>query len=143
MIPISSNRKLIRTIPSRRRLFTPERAGRTLVLVKRIVADLVRSNRRAGELQESLEVAQSAGLESLAATVREDLLQAGETIRLCLDELEDVGAEMQDFRLGLVDFPARQGRREVRLCWQWGEPAVAYWHESYETCSQRRPIATL
>ena len=36
MIPIGSNRKLIRPIPSRRRFFAPERAGRTLVVVKRI-----------------------------------------------------------------------------------------------------------
>jgi hypothetical protein len=140
MIPIGANRKLIRPIPSCRRFFTPERAGRSLVLVKRIVGDLVRAHRRAGELQESLEAAQSAGLEALAAAVREDLLRSAETVRLCLDELEDVGAEMQDFHQGLVDFPARDGRREIRLCWQWGESCVTHCHEADETCAQRKPI---
>jgi hypothetical protein len=143
MIPSGSNTKLIRPIPSGRRFFTPQRAGRAMVLVKRIVADLVRSHHRVEELHESLEAAQSAGLEALAAQSREELLHAAESIRRCLAELADVGAEVEDPRMGVVDFPARAGRREVRLCWQWGESRVAHWHEADETVAQRKPIASL
>jgi hypothetical protein len=71
------------------------------------------------------------------------LLHEAQSIRRCLAELEDVGAEAEDPRIGVVDYPARAGRREIRLCWQWGEPRVAHWHEMDETIAQRKPIASL
>ena len=39
------------------------------------------------------------------------------------------GVELKDYFAGLVDFPSRREGRVVYLCWRFGEPAVAYWHE--------------
>ena len=44
-------------------------------------------------------------------------------------ELEQLGISLKDPRMGLVDFPAEIGGRQVWLCWRLGEPAVEYWHE--------------
>jgi hypothetical protein len=138
-----TNAKIIRPIPSRRRCFSPQRAGRTLVLLRRIVVDLARSQCLANDLEESVESARTAGMEALAEAAAEEMRRAGRRVRQCLDELEEVGVEMQDWRMGMVDFPARDGRREIRLCWRWGEPCVAHWHEADETCAERKSIAVL
>jgi hypothetical protein len=143
MSGIGVNASISRAISGRRRWFTPQRAGRSLVLVKRIVADLVRNHRLAHDLEESIESAQAAGMEALSAAAGEELLRAAKGLRQCLEELEEAGVEMQDLRLGMVDFPAREGRREIRLCWRWGEPAVTHWHEMDESCGQRRVIENL
>jgi hypothetical protein len=129
------------TTPASRPCYTPGRAGRALVLVKRIVEDLVRAHHRAGALHQAMEQAESAGLRHQAALAREELLQAAARAARCREELEELGLDVEDERLGVVDFPARAGRREVRLCWQWGEAALAWWHEADETCAERRPIA--
>ena len=41
---------------------------------------------------------------------------------------------------GLVDFPTTLDGRWVYLCWQSGEPKVAYWHEVSGGYAGRRPI---
>lgn len=133
----------IRRAPARRPCYTPERAGRALVLVNRIVEDLVHSHHRAGALHEAVEQAESAGLRHQAALAREELLAATRRAAQCREELEDLGVEVEDERMGVVDFPARAGGREVRLCWQWGEIALAWWHEMGQTHAERRSVADL
>ena len=143
MSGIRTSTRALHAAVGSRRLFTPQRAARAIVLVKRIVEDLARSHHRAQGLQESLEAAQAAGNRPLAAGAAEELMRVAATFRQCLRELEEVGAEAKDWRLGMVDFPARDGPREIRLCWRLGEQGVAWWHGADESCAQRRPLGTL
>ncbi len=58
-----------------------------------------------------------------------------------LDEIERTGAEVSDLARGLVDFPVRRAGRVVHLCWQVGEPAIAFWHEAADgSVGARRPL---
>lgn len=41
---------------------------------------------------------------------------------------------------GLVDFPSTLDGRWIHLCWQSGEPRVAYWHELTAGYAGRQPI---
>jgi hypothetical protein len=45
-----------------------------------------------------------------------------------LDRLSGMGVLVQDFKRGLVDFPARRDGRPVFLCWQIGEETLDHWH---------------
>jgi hypothetical protein len=36
---------------------------------------------------------------------------------------------IKDVRNGLIDFPSKKEGRIVLLCWRYGEPEVAFWHE--------------
>ena len=54
--------------------------------------------------------------------------------------VEETGAIVKDPRLGLVDFYARLEGETVLLCWQYGEPEVAYWHPVDEGFANRRPL---
>jgi len=54
--------------------------------------------------------------------------------------VEETGAIVKDPRLGLVDFYARLEGETVLLCWQYGEPEIAYWHPVDEGFAGRRPL---
>ena len=75
------------------------------------------------------------------------LLRERPTARAAADELQGViaaidarGVQLKDLELGLVDFPAERDGRPVLLCWQYGEPEVAFWHGTDEGFAGRKPI---
>ena len=54
--------------------------------------------------------------------------------------LEGMGCIAKDLDLGLVDFLAFHGGREVLLCWKLGEQDIRHWHELDSGFSGRKPI---
>ena len=58
-------------------------------------------------------------------------------------ELEELGMQLKDPRLGLVDFPSEMYWRPVLLCWRLGEPEVGFWHELDAGYAGRQPLAPL
>lgn len=57
-----------------------------------------------------------------------------------VEEIQQLGVEVKDLEMGLCDFPARLDGQIVYLCWQTGEPEVAYWHGVDTGFSGRRPL---
>ena len=55
-------------------------------------------------------------------------------------EIRQLGAELKDAFIGLVDFPGWLDGREVCLCWKLGEAAVEHWHETDVGFAGRRPL---
>lgn len=55
-------------------------------------------------------------------------------------ELEQRCIIVRDVERGLVDFPSLRDGREVFLCWEEGEPDIAYWHELHAGYAGRRPL---
>src|SRR5262249_24276607 len=116
-----------------RKHFTVEQANATLPLVRATVRDVVELHRtmterleRLGHLDEAnLTDAHREELDQAQAELEQDLERMQEFER----ELAELGVELKDHSIGLIDFPARRDGREVYLCWKMGEPAVAYWHE--------------
>lgn len=112
-----------------RKFFTLEHANRTLPLVRRIVADVVAQYRSVAELQ----AACNAPADDITSQQRQhaetECERAVDKLRNLVDELHEVGCELKDWQLGLIDFPANLGDREVCLCWQLGEEHVEHWHE--------------
>lgn len=62
-------------------------------------------------------------------------------VRRGIAELNTLGVVIRDLDRGLVDFPAIMEGREVYLCWQLGEPEVAYWHHVDSGFAGRMPLA--
>jgi hypothetical protein len=48
---------------------------------------------------------------------------------------------LRDLDRGLVDFPAMRDDREIYLCWEEGEPEIAFWHGPEDGFAGRRPLA--
>ena len=123
--------------PTRR--FTVDQANKTLPLVKRIVADIVRTHGEIGQLQSQLEAAKAAQQQPIQAKLSKDL----EHLQDYVDELTEVGCELKDFRLGLIDFIGRHDGRDVCLCWKLGEEKIFFWHDLRTGYNGRQPITTL
>jgi len=123
-----------------RKTFTPDEATRSLVLVAGIVSDVMVEHANLLEQQEIIETAQKTVDSGQIQRARQRMLQSVDRLRACMKELDLVGAELLDWSLGVVDFPAVVSGREIRLCWQFGESTVSRWHEVGEDCGRRRRI---
>jgi hypothetical protein len=56
------------------------------------------------------------------------------------EQLEAMDIVLRDADRGLVDFPSIREGEEIYLCWEAGEPRVAYWHEPDAGFAGRRPL---
>jgi hypothetical protein len=133
-------------------IFTPERANRALVLVRRIVADIVRRYKDLLTLRlERDELLRTTSnrhhRRSSGAPRHERMEEVNLDIDRCAGELNALNRELQatgcvlkDWQTGLVDFPAMFRGRRVWLCWHEGEPTVGYWHEWNDGFAARLPI---
>ncbi|MCC6178587.1 MAG: DUF2203 domain-containing protein [Chloroflexi bacterium] len=52
----------------------------------------------------------------------------------------ELGVELKDPALGLVDFPSLREGQVVLLCWRLGEPAIGYWHDRESGFGGRQPL---
>ena len=129
--PVSASR------PQRR--FTLEQANKALPLVKRIVADIVRTHEEITECQAQLEVTKP----NQQAVLQDRLRVCLEHLQDYVDELMEVGCDLKDYRLGLVDFIGRHQGHDVCLCWKLGEETIAHWHEISTGYTGRQPVSTL
>ena len=137
--PKSSTPRPVR--PSRpKRRFSLAQANSTLPLVKRIVGDIVRTHGLVLKYQGELERLSSSKDPSATQSRLDDAVNHLEDY---VDELTDVGCELKDYQIGLIDFVGRHQRRDVYLCWKLGEDRIGYWHEMNAGYAGRQPITTL
>ncbi len=57
-----------------------------------------------------------------------------------LNELHSFDCRLKDLELGVVDFPALREGRKVYLCWQYGEPEIAFWHDIDAGFAERQDL---
>ena len=123
-----------------KKYFSVDEANRALTLVRRIVADIMHNYAQLCDLHASCRSSQGTGDLGEAAKVRQRYAATADHLSELNEELESVGCELKDYRLGLVDFPARFGGREVCLCWKAGEDRIEHWHELEDGFDGRRPV---
>ena len=122
-----------------KRYFTLAEANQRLPLVRVIVSDIVELFRdvtdRRQRLIDLIERNQ-LGSKRVASPYTEELeqmqadIQADvERLNVFAQELADLGIELKDPNIGLIDFPTLVDDREAYLCWKLGEPEVGFWHE--------------
>lgn len=122
-----------------KRFFTLAEANQRLPLVRAIVGDIVELFRDVTERQQRLaELIErnQLGSKRVASPYTEELEQMQADIEADYErlngfaqELADLGIELKDPNIGLIDFPTLVDGREAYLCWKLGEPEVGFWHE--------------
>lgn len=126
------------------RLYTVERANRTLPLVRRIVEDIVHEHQRWQDAIARLDVLSSAS-STLAdpqfAALEREVQAIARDIDAFQGELEALDIQLKDRRIGLVDFPTELDGRRVLLCWRLGEASVQYWHDEDAGYAGRQPLS--
>ena len=65
---------------------------------------------------------------------------AARAIKSAVEKIEQIGCQIKDLNLGLVDFPTLYRDKEVYLCWKLGEPGINFWHHVDAGFSGRQPV---
>jgi hypothetical protein len=133
------------TTIAEKRLFTVDEANARLPLLRSILRDVTDLSVQMKVLYDRLIPLQTAGsgdakIEREVASLSADLDAMQRSMRGYEAELAELGAELKDAFVGLIDFPGWIDGREVCLCWKLDEPTVAHWHEVDAGFSGRRPI---
>lgn len=123
-----------------RKRFKLAEANRALPLVQRIVTDIVREYARLRELHRLCREYDTQGDATRAEQTREQYMIVTDKLTGLRDELEEIGCELKDYALGLVDFPARIDGRDMLLCWKLGESRVEHWHGLDAGFGGRQPV---
>ena len=128
------------------KLYTVDEAERTLPLVKRIVGDIVQTfearEKQIVELQKlGPNPTPGSNSEEQAFALQNDIDSKAEEIGRFHQELEKIGVELKDVRVGLIDFFSRYDNKVVYLCWRLDEgPTLAWWHDLNGGFRGRKPI---
>jgi hypothetical protein len=129
------------------RLFTPDEANSALSEVRPVAERLVALRARMRELEQGqgslVTVIAGNGTGYAAGDLNDaqsELAGLAEAAVACVDRLEELGVQVKDVDLGLLDFPARHDGEDVLLCWHPGEEAVEFWHGLTEGYAGRKPI---
>ena len=126
--------------PSRpKRRFTLAQANSALPLVRRIVGDIVKAHGMVLRLQAEMD--KVAGKEQAATQGQLDTSVG--RLEDFVEELSEVGCELKDYQVGLIEFVGRHESRDVYLCWKLGEEQIGFWHEINAGYAGRQPISTL
>ncbi len=127
------------------RTFTPSEANSALDQVRPLAERMVEVRARLTELEdEQREVVQivagNGSSEAVGEARTPEFARLAAEFQRCFDALADLGVEVRDVDTGLLDFPSLREGETVLLCWQPGEPAVAWWHGVEDGFAGRRPI---
>jgi hypothetical protein len=130
------------------RHFTLQEAEELLPRIEQLVRTAVEAHSEAAGHEGALErvtsrITYMGGVEiDPADYAQRKLLKRSAEVALqqAAEEIHAAGVLIKDIEIGLIDFPALLGGREVLLCWKLGEPRIDHWHGVEEGFSSRKPI---
>jgi len=125
------------------RTYTLDEANALIPEVRAVLLQLAVEQRRldAAHAEMHRQLEGNGGPESVAAAGRQEaeVSDIREGMRTLLQHLSDMGVELRDLEMGLVDFPGERDGERVWLCWKLADPRVAFWHRTDEGYASRRP----
>ncbi len=68
------------------------------------------------------------------------VVEAIQSMRDAVEELQEAGCELKDPATGLIDFLSLRDGREVYLCWRLGEDRIRFWHDLATGFAGRQPL---
>lgn len=130
------------------RFFTLEQAQRLVPEVSRMLKEAVDARAELEESQqeiaESMRKAHQMGGVDLdterLVLLRKRVDELGNKLKEILNHFEDLGVQVKDLNIGLVDFPTKYRGEEVLICYQLNEAGVGYWHGLEEGFRGRKRI---
>lgn len=124
--------------------FTLAQATATLPLVRHIVGDIMAQYVRWQELVREFEGAAANSRADMPDPRAEQLQRQAQSLAADIEsfvaELAALGVQFKGYDLGLVDFPSEIDGRPVLLCWRFGEPSIAFYHDAESGYAGRRPL---
>lgn len=130
-------------MPEERHTYTIDEANALIPQVRAVLLQLAVQQRRldASHAEMHRQLDANGGPEGAAAAGRQEAETAEirEGMRTLLLHLSELGVELRDIEMGLVDFPGDREGEPVWLCWWLSDARVAFWHPTDEGYATRRP----
>jgi hypothetical protein len=130
-------------MPEARRTYTIEQANALVPQVRAVLIQLAVEQRRLdaahAEMHRALEGNGSPAAAATASSREAEVSGIREGIRTLLLHLSEMGVELRDIEMGLVDFPGERDGTPVWLCWRLADPRVEHWHATDEGYANRKP----
>ena len=122
------------------RYFTVEEANELLPEINALMERLQSRRANVIDSREQLTDLLSGGYSDVGGPVASALVQDFIAIEAIAQKIRSYGCVIKDLNAGLVDFLSKRGDREVYLCWRFGEPQVAFYHELHSGYGGRQPL---
>jgi hypothetical protein len=127
-----------------RRYFTVEEARALVPRLRGLLIALQAEKRELdqllGELRRLAPLAFLNGHGAQLKRIEPRVAELTRSIREKVRVIHQLGVEVKDLDMGIVDFPSLRDGREVYLCWRVDEPTVAYWHDLDAGFRGRQPL---
>lgn len=129
------------------RLFTRDEADELLAEVRPLAEQLVERKRSLDEAEAARatllgRIAGNGGdlTPSDVTDAIEGVRRAAAEVGRLVAELHELGVQVKDLDVGLLDFPSEREGEVVLLCWRVGEDEIGYWHGVDEGFAGRKPL---
>ena len=126
-----------------RRNYTIDEANALIPQVRAVLLQLAVEQRRLdashAEMHRQLDTNGDPASASAAVRQEVEVGEIREGMRTLLVHLGEMGIELRDVEMGLVDFPGQRDGAPIWLCWRLADPRVAFWHGTDEGYASRKP----
>ncbi len=131
-------------------LFTVEEAnellpqvGPLIEQIRSLQASLLTTNHELDEATRKLGAGNGYPLRDLKQQIEElgqHQQHLVEAFQSAFQQLESLGCELKDLKVGLVDFYSLRESEIVCLCWRLGEDRIRFWHRLEDGFAGRQPL---
>lgn len=122
------------------RYFTAEEANALLPLIEPLVGQLLERRARVTRVGREIDDRLADLRTDFANPQATALTREFAAIEDLISRIQAHGCVVKSLEAGLVDFLAEIDGRDVYLCWRYGEPRVAYYHELHTGYQSRRRL---
>lgn len=130
------------------RYFTLEQAQQLVPEVRRLLKGAVEARAELQESQQEIAEAmrrahQMGGVDldtERLVMLRKSVDERAKGLKEILQHFEEMGVQVKDLDIGLVDFPTKYRGEEVLICFRLDETGIGFWHGLNEGFRGRRRI---
>lgn len=122
------------------RYFTVQEANALLPRLEPLVGQLLERRARVVATRKELGEALDDLHSNVGGRVHSEMVQEFMIIEQLIDRIQGYGCILKDMNSGLLDFLAERNGRDVYLCWRFGEPRVAFYHDLHKGFNGRQPM---
>lgn len=122
------------------RYFTLDEANALLEELLPVIEDVMAIRNRIIEIKPELESGLEKALGNGGSQATGELLGLMSRVSRLVDQIQTTGVLVKDLDRALLDFPSDRDGQTVFLCWQYGEPSIAYWHDIEAGFAGREPL---
>ncbi len=127
------------------KIFTLEEATSLMPQVREHVQQIQAHKHRADESREAYEQLDAAhargnGYDMQREILANQIIDSMKSVQAGFLKLRDIGCELKDIEMGLIDFPSIHNGQLINLCWMIDEDEIGFWHSLDSGFASRKPL---